>query len=215
MYIYVAAILHNFESLARSVIIIIMIGWLHGEIIDIKLEKSHLILNVGGVGYITHTTAQTLLSAKTGDTLSMHTYTVVRETALDLYGFNSLEEKSLFELLLSVSGVGPKSALSILSLADTSTIYNAISRDETSYLTKVSGIGKKLAGKIVLELKDKIGDMGESANSATSNDASVMEALEAMGYKAQEARDAIKSIPSDVEGLNARVSTALKALSSQ
>ncbi len=192
-----------------------MIGWLEGEVIKIKLESGYLILNVNSVGYIIHTTAHTLLSAKRGDTLSVHTYTVVRETALDLYGFNSPEEKALFELLISVSGVGPKSALSILSLADTSTIYNAISRDETSYLTKVSGIGKKLAGKIVLELKDKIGDIGESGNSTTTDDASVMEALEAMGYKAQEARDAIKSIPSDTQGLNARVSAALKALSNQ
>ena len=82
-------------------------------------------------------------------------------------------------------------------------------------MTKVSGIGKKLAGKIVLELKDKIGDMGETTDSTTTDDASVMEALEAMGYKAQEARDAIKSIPSDTQGLNARVSAALKALSNQ
>ena len=215
MYIYVAAILHNFESLARSVIITIMIGWLSGDIIDIKLERSYLILNVGGVGYVVYTSAQTLLSATVGDSLTIHTHTVVRETALDLYGFNTAEEKALFELLLSVSGVGPKSALSILSLADTSTIYNAISRDETSYLTKVSGIGKKLAGKIVLELKDKIGDIGKAGDSTTSDDSSVMEALEAMGYKVQEAREAIKSIPSDTTGLNARVSAALKALSNQ
>ena len=192
-----------------------MIGWLSGEVVDIKLERGYLILNVGGVGYVVYTTAQALLSASQGDALSVHTYTVVRETALDLYGFSTPEEKALFELLISVSGVGPKSAISILSLADTSTIYNAISRDETSYLTKVSGIGKKLASKIVLELKDKVADIGESGDSTTTDDTSVMEALEAMGYKAQEARDAIKSIPSDIAGLNARVSAALKALSNQ
>jgi Holliday junction DNA helicase RuvA len=190
-----------------------MIGLLQGKIADIVLEKGYLILDVHGVGYIIHTTTETMLNSKQGDSLRVYTHLAVRETALDLYGFINESHKRLFELLLSVSGVGPKSALSILSIADESTIYTAVSTNETSYLTKVSGIGKKLAGKIVLELKDKIGKQLEQPDSPTSEDGSVMEALEVMGYKPVEAREAIKNIPSDAIGLNARVAEALKLLS--
>lgn len=189
-----------------------MIGLLTGQLANISLKKSYLLLDVNGVGYVVYSTANTLLSAKKGAKLKLYTHMVVRETALDLYGFETAGDKTLFELLLSVSGVGPKSALSILSLADTDTIYNAISNNETSYLTKVSGIGKKLAGKIVLELKDKVGNMS-TKNLTNNDDSSVMEALEAMGYKVQEARDAVKGLSNNVTGLNARVAAALKALS--
>ena len=189
-----------------------MIGLLQGKIEQVTLEKGHLILSTNGVGYIVHTTTETLLSSEPGGELTLYTYMAVRETALDLYGFTTPEEKHLFELLLSVSGVGPKSALSILSIADEATIYTAVSTNETSYLTKVSGIGKKLAGKIVLELKDKISKQLSTDNKASSEDDSVIEALEVMGYKASEAREAIKSIPATLEGLSARVATALKAL---
>ncbi len=191
-----------------------MIGLLKGKIAQIVLEKSYLILDINSVGYIVYTTTDTLLNNNVEDKLSLHTHMIVRETALDLYGFTTESEKILFELLLSVSGVGPKSALSILSIADESTIYTAVSTNEISYLTKVSGIGKKLAGKIVLELKDKLKDQlnAKENNSASTQDGSVMDALEVMGYKTTEAREAVKNIPDSIIGLNARVSHALKIL---
>jgi len=209
----VVAILHYFVSFAIPVTISLMIGLLQGKVAQVVLEKSYIIVDVSGVGYVAYVTAGTLMALSQGDAITIHTHMVVRETALDLYGFTSTDEKRLFELLLTVSGVGPKSALSILSIADPSTIYNAISKNETNYLTKVSGIGKKLAGKIVLELKDKIGNIVSSGDASTSDDSSVMEALEAMGYKTPEAREAVKSLPSSAKGLNARVAAALKALS--
>jgi len=190
-----------------------MIGLLQGKVVDVVLEKGHIIVDISGVGYVVYVTAGTLMSLSTGKAVTLYTHMVVRETALDLYGFTTTNEKRLFELLLTVSGVGPKSALSILSIADESTIYNAISKNETSYLTKVSGIGKKLAGKIVLELKDKIGNVIISDGGQTSDDSSVMEALEAMGYKTAEAREAVKALPDSAQGLKARVAAALKALS--
>lgn len=188
-----------------------MIASLEGTVVDIAL--GYCVLSVGGVGYLVHTTPATLTNLRMGTSTVLHTHLIVRETALDLYGFTTVDECRFFELLMRVSGVGPKSALSVLALADVATLQNAISSGEIEYLTKVSGIGKKLAQKIVLELRDKVGAVTMDA-SAQSDDASVLEALETMGYKASEARTAIKGLSTDVTGLNARVAAALKLLAS-
>ncbi len=172
-----------------------------------------MLLNVNSVGYLVYTSTSTLSKIHNGDQIHMYTYLAVRETALDLYGFTTIEEQQLFEMLIAISGVGPKSAISILSLADVTTLHNAIVQDNIDYLTKVSGIGKKLAQKIVLELKDKIGPL-EISDQINADDASAIEALEAMGYKQTEAREAIKQLPTDITGLNARVAAALKSIGS-
>jgi Holliday junction DNA helicase RuvA len=187
-----------------------MIGSLTGTVTTLLIDKSSIILTVQGVGYLVYTPSQTLASIRTGAELSLYTHLAVRETALDLYGFTTLDEKHFFEILIGISGVGPKSALSILSLADVPTLHNAIAENNTDYLTKVSGIGKKLAQKIVLELKDKIGTVELTGTQSHSDDASVIEALEAMGYKQAEAREVVKQLDPEVHGLNARVAAALK-----
>lgn len=188
-----------------------MIGSLTGNIQYINTEKSYTIINVQGVGYVVHLPTHTISGLKMGSELFVYVYTVVRETALDLFGFISLDEKHFFELLISISGVGPKSALLILSLADISTLHNAIVNDEITTLTKVSGIGKKIAQKIIIELKDKVGNITVTGG-ANTDDTSVIEALEAMGYKQSEARDVVKQLPTDIIGLNARVAAALKSI---
>ncbi len=188
-----------------------MIGSLRGIVQDININN--LLLDVGGVGYLVYAPVHTVAEAKLGKELFVHTYLAVRETALDLYGFATADEQRFFEMLIGISGVGPKSALSILSLADVPTLQNAIAQNNIDYLTKVSGIGKKLAQKIVLELKDKVGDVTVAGSSANQDDASVIEALEAMGYKQSEAREAVKQLPTKVKGLNARVAAALKSMS--
>src|SRR5689334_3135332 len=132
-----------------------MIGHLTGTVFEKELGA--VILDVGGVGYRVHVSNATFaaLPAETGSSVSLYTYMAVRETSMELYGFADKEELALFELLINVSGIGPKSGLAILSLANAATLTTAIAKNDVSYLTKVSGIGKKTAEKIILELKDK------------------------------------------------------------
>ena len=121
-------------------------------------DKSSIILDVKGVGYRIFVSSGTLeqLHRQKEGSVSFFTHLSVRENALDLYGFLEQEELHFFEMLISISGIGPKSALGILSIADVETLKQAISSGDSSYLTKVSGIGTKIAKKIVLELNDTI-----------------------------------------------------------
>lgn len=187
---------------------IYMIGLLEGSVRDIRVGSCIVLTH--GVGYIIYTTPATIATLTEGASARFYTHLIVRENALDIYGFTTDEERAFFELLMRVSGVGPKSAIAILSLADTNTLSEAIASGDVTYLTKVSGIGKKLAQKIVIELKDKLPEP-EGVGSRT-DDASVLEALEAMGYTTLQARTVIKNIPHDISGLNARVAHALQLL---
>lgn len=151
-----------------------------------------ILLNVGGVGYALRAPKETLLRARRGETLSLETHLVVREDALELYGFESEEGLSFFELLIGVSGIGPRSALAIMNLADVSTLRKAIGAGNASYLTKVSGIGKKSAERIVVELRDKLGAPEDAATLA--EDEETLEALQALGYGTEEIRATLKEI---------------------
>jgi Holliday junction DNA helicase RuvA len=155
-----------------------------------------------------------LLSGSSAEVASFWTYLAVRENALDLYGFQSHEELDFFELLISVSGIGPKSALGILSLASLSNLRKAISTGDTGHLTKVSGIGKKMAEKIVVELKDKIDKIGQTHDEGNilSNDMDAMEALKSLGYNERDVREALKKV-ADVADVGEKVKKALKFLS--
>ncbi len=189
-----------------------MIAYLTGEIIS-KFERG-VIVNVGGVGYgvIVSEYALEQLGAS-GDEVSLHIYTHVREQALELYGFLSAAEQQMFELLISVSGIGPKAAMSILSVADTATLRSAIVNDDVSILTQVSGIGKKTAGRVVLELKNKVVDIaGEDAPLARSVDADALEALCAMGYRVPEAREALSAVDKNLTDISDKVRAALRLL---
>jgi Holliday junction DNA helicase RuvA len=137
----------------------------------------------------------------------------VRENSLDLYGFVTTEEMDFFTLLLDVSGIGPKSALSILIVAPLDTLKKAIATGDTSYLNKVSGIGKKTAEKIVIELRDKLHAFKhEGSASELRGESDVVEALKSLGYSQNEARDVLKQVPATIEGTNARIKEALKIL---
>jgi Holliday junction DNA helicase RuvA len=139
---------------------------------------------------------------------------------MDLYGFVSKREKDFFELLISVSSIGPKSALNILGMVHIDMLASAIRSGSTSHLVKVSGIGRKTAEKIVLELKDKLGslssshDVGDAGFSAgMSSDMDAIEALKALGYDADEAREALKKIDKKIEDTGQKIKAALKMLS--
>jgi len=173
-----------------------------------------IIVDVSGVGYKLYVTTETLTSSKLGDHASFWVHTAVRENSIDLYGFKNTNEMSFFELLLDVSGIGPRSALSILTVAPIDTIKKAIATGDTSYLNKVSGIGKKTAEKIIIELRDKLQDYkGEDdAPGALRDESDIIEALKSLGYSQNEARDALKKVGQDTIGMNARIKEALKIL---
>jgi Holliday junction DNA helicase RuvA len=189
---------------------IAMIGYLEGMIRTVR--ENHCILVAGGVGYKVFATKETLAHLATDTETALWTHLAVRESALDLYGFPAVDELGSFELLLTVSGIGPKSALGILDVASSETLRSAIASGNAAYLTNVSGIGKKTAEKIVLELKDKM-IAGSSAGPAMpKGDIEALEAMRALGYSADEARAALRNVPSEVEGSSERLREALRIL---
>ena len=191
-----------------------MIANLRGLVL--RTHITSIILDVSGVGYrVFMTTAGLELTKSTpkNKETSLFTHLAVRENSQDIYGFFDEDELFFFEMLLSVSGIGPKSALGILNIADVETLRDAIAENDSSYLTKVSGIGTKSAQKIVLELQGKIdGLVSVSSKESRSDDIDTLEALTALGYTQGEVRGALKEIPKDIEGTNARIKEALKLL---
>ncbi len=184
-----------------------MIGHLTGKIIwsDLKF----VILDVAGVGYKIHRPHAEIAGAlRDAEVASFWTYLAVRENALDLYGFEKKEELDFFELLLTVSGIGPKSALAILSVASLRNLREAISTGDTGHLVKVSGIGRKNAEKIVVELKDKLENF--DGDTSLSGDLDALEALKTLGYSERQSREALKK--TDGKNTEEKIIAALKNL---
>lgn len=190
-----------------------MISRLSGSIAHI--DPKYIILDVQGVGYKIATTSDIITKLNKEKTLvTLWTYLAVRENALDLYGFLSLSELNFFELLITISGIGPKTALGILNSASVEALETAIQTGDTSHLTKVSGIGKKVAEKIVMELKDKVEKVTHTpeAKTAMRGDADALEALKSLGYSQNEAREALKELPKTITKTNDKIKEALKIL---
>lgn len=187
-----------------------MIAYLEGTIIH--SEKNYVILLAAGIGYKIYVTEETREKFG-GSKTKLWIHSAIREDAFDLFGFPDREAIDFFQMLITVPGIGPKTALGILNLADTKTIRKAVTSGDTSYLTKVSGIGKKTADKIVLELEGKlelIGKEGETGD--MSQDIDVVEALKALGYEEREARKALQKIPKEIIATGERVKAVLKIL---
>ena len=186
-----------------------MIGYLEGTVIDAKDRQ--LTILVGGVGYLVNVTSDTSTVLRTSrEPVQLFTHLAVREDAMDLYGFVSKDELEAFHLLIGVSGIGARSALAILSIAPVETLRLAIANEDVSYLTKVSGIGKKTAEKIVFELKDKVTAVASGVS--LKEEAEAIEALRALGYSTAEARLALKESPGEALGTSERVRRALSYL---
>ncbi len=186
-----------------------MISRLSGTIVDADLRS--LTLDVNGVGYKIYTTAG-ILERQIGENAVFWTYLAVREDALDLYGFPSKEELEFFQLLITVSGIGPKTALGILNVANPATIRRAVATEDPSYLTKVSGIGKKNAEKIVLDLKGKFTGFEDSPDAAHHEESDALEALKSLGYPERDAREALKKVSKEITDTRERIKQALKGL---
>ena len=187
----------------------LMIGFLEGKVIEKRASQALILVN--GVGYKVSIPLSIIDSLKEGSTASLFTYLAVRENALDLYGFEKAEDRSLFELLLTVSGIGPKTALSVMNTASKTQIEKAIVEENPSYLTKVAGVGKKLAEKIVLELKGKI-FASEHHEKAGDIESDVVDALISLGYSQKQARDAVRDMPKNITGASEKIKFALKNL---
>lgn len=177
-------------------------------------DLNSVVVDVAGVGYRVMVPVDVALETLPGEPVFLWTHLAVRETSLELFGFAEREALECFELLITISGIGPKTALGILNAASPATLRQAVGSGDTSYLTRVSGIGKKNAEKIVLELKDKlVAKEGDVAHADAKTEGDAMEALVSLGYNEREAREALKKVPKDAKDAGTRVKEALKVLS--
>lgn len=187
-----------------------MIAEIQGRIASVKANS--VVVMVGGIGY------QVLISAYTAGKIVLeeeahfYTYTHVREDALQLFGFLDPTELEMFELLISISGVGPKVGLSILAIADPKTIRTAVVNRDPSILTNVSGVGKKTAERIIIELQNKVSNIDIHESGAALAGQEALEALTSLGYSVSQAREALKAVPEDVTDISTRIRKALQQL---
>jgi Holliday junction DNA helicase RuvA len=189
-----------------------MIARLHGRVLS--LGQDSLIVDVGGVGYRVRVPRSLLQEVEgPGETITLHTHLHVRENEIALYGCASEEELALFEILLGVSGIGPRSALNILSAAAPETLREFIARGDALSLSHIPGIGKRTAERLVADLKGKLGGPGPAAAAILSaGDAEVIAALTALGYSVTEAQQALRSLPpADSLPLEERIRLALQS----
>ncbi len=180
-----------------------------------KIGKDHLVVRVGGVSlrlFVPRTVLENV--GGLGRSLSLHTHLLVREDALTLYGFEDEEDLALFEILLSISGIGPKVALSILSTLSPELLKSAILREEPAVLQRVPGIGKKTAERLLFQLRDKLDLTAEAATLpfVSDVDADVIAVLTSLGFSIVEAQAALQNIPREVQQMDARVQAALQYL---
>jgi Holliday junction DNA helicase RuvA len=177
------------------------------------IEKRAVVVQVGGIGFRVHVPDTfTAHCGPVGGTVSLHTYLHVREGELSLYGFATEDELRLFELLLGVSGVGPKVGLALLSTLSDQEIRQAVATEKVSVLSKVPGIGTKTAKKIILDLKDKVQatvDVSLVQPAMVEADTEVIAALTSLGYSVVESQAALQHVPATVQGLEERLRAAL------
>ena len=189
-----------------------MIGRLHGKLIE--KNPPQVLIDVGGVGYEVDIPMSTFYNLPDlGGDVTLFTHLVVREDAELLYGFATLAERAVFRALIKISGVGPKIALALLSGITVDQLKDAVDRGETGLLTKVPGIGKKTAERLVLELKGKLAGTGAATAAVPTSGAraDVAAALIALGYSEREAAAATKKLPEDCT-VNDGLRLALKSL---
>lgn len=189
-----------------------MISYLEGVIVS--SSSRFVVVLVNGVGYKVFLSPNASgITERIGESIKVFTHLHVKEDALDLYGFVDPTELELFEMLLTVSGIGPKMALNIISIDKPSVLAGAIEREDTAFLSKISGIGNKMAHKIVLELKEKITRLSFKAeNAEVALDADAIDALVAFGWSMKEARAALHNVSKDITQTELRIKEALKML---
>ncbi len=195
-----------------------MIASLTGEVI--AQTNDSLVIQVGGVGLLVHVPSTLLAQTRVGAHIIVYTHLVVRQDALSLYGFEREDERSFFTLLLGVDGVGPRIALAILSTLSVDTIRRSVLAEQADIFSRVPGVGKRTAQKILLHLQGRVGAAAEYAGLAAvtsllDTDTEVLDALTALGYSIVEAQSALQSIPRDApKDIESRLRIALQYFSS-
>ena len=192
-----------------------MIAHIRG-VVEEKFGANGLIVDVSGVGYEMLVTKSDFENVNLGEEKKFYTYHQVRENAEELYGFSSLVAKKLFELLISVQGVGPKAGIAIMSLAEAEEVRNAIANGDTAFVSKASGVGKKSAERVIVDLRDKVGipskygatEVRSGADLKAESD-EALDALIALGFPLKEATAALKDIDPKLP-VEERVKLALK-----
>jgi Holliday junction DNA helicase RuvA len=188
-----------------------MIASVRGEVLDVALD--HVVIEAAGVGYKLMAAPSTLATLRRGAEARLITAMIVREDSMTLYGFPDADARDLFLTLLGVSGVGPKIALATLAVYDAQALRQALADGDVAALTRVPGIGKRGAERLVLELRDKIGPVGTSAALTSVNGHSVrspvVEALVGLGFAAKQAEEATDKVLASDDG--ATTSTALRS----
>jgi Holliday junction DNA helicase RuvA len=188
-----------------------MISYIKGKIILRK--KDFVIIRSGNIGFKVFVLPNLNVE---NEEIELFTHLSIREDSLALYGFLEYKELELFELLISVSGIGPKAGLGILSLADADTIKVAIAKNDAGILTRVSGIGKKTAERVILELKNRFSisdsDNFEEKSRKIDNQVDVIEALIGLGYNSSEVKEVLSKISPEVEDVKEKIKIALKEL---
>jgi Holliday junction DNA helicase RuvA len=187
-----------------------LIGSLRGQVTHIGLD--YALVEVGGVGYRVMAGAALLGRLRRGAEASVFTHHLVREDQQALFGFATVEELAFFELLMTVTGVGPRLALAITSAHGVTKLQLAILTDDTDVFTSVSGVGRKTAQRIILELKEKVHAAGLAVGGGAAADSDVVAALESLGYTASEARRAAGAVAGSEGGLDERIKSALQEL---
>ncbi len=192
-----------------------MIAHIKGEIAE-KFDNS-AIVDVNGVGYEIALTALDFDSITVGETEKFYTHHSVRENGEDLYGFSSLAAKKLFELLISVNGIGPKAGMAILSLASPEDVRNAIANADVTFVSKASGVGKKSAERVIVDLRDKVGlpshvgttEIFKPENGTKPEKDEALDALIALGFPLKEATEALEKVDKNLS-VEERIKAALK-----
>ncbi len=179
-----------------------MIREIRGSVLSV--EAGGVVVDVAGWGVLVNVAVPDAFSS--GDAVTLKTHLAVKQDGMELYGFVDPADLRFFELTLSVSGVGPKTAMSLLRRAPRENLEAAIGKRDVAYLTRVVGLGKKAAEKLVVEIAEKIGDVGGDEK---GEDGEVFDTLVALGYTEREARKAVSAIPSAVVGKEARLKSAL------
>lgn len=187
-----------------------MIGYLSGEIFEIY--ENSIILLVNGVGYKVFTANSFLEKSKTHDTASLRITSIIKEDAFDLYGFETIEEKKLFELIVGISGIGPKTAIAILSKGKIDDIMDAISKGDVSFFSGVPRLGKKNAQKLIIELKNKAGNLDNLSFVENKEREELMQALRSFGYQDREILALLPEIDKNGEKIEEKITYALKHL---
>lgn len=190
-----------------------MIRFLKGKVLH-KDAPNEVIILVNGVGYLVNVGSHVFNELKIDAEVELFTYQHVREDILALYGFIEHHHIRFFTKLLSVSGVGPRSAINIFEIADVSTLISSIINEDTSLLIKVSGIGKKTAERIILELKTQLvhlpGSMNDTNIQKHSNFDDVVAALVNLGYSSQQAEESVEGMPEHLDNISDQLTFALK-----